>query len=131
MAQYLCSFPFNSSSFLCLFYRNTYILPSEPLCLNQRNFGLPRLELYRSCLVTLCGSLVDWCWGSFTDSSTRIAGRSLPIRNIANGSSFCPAGLIFMDNESLSSSVSWRVSLSMKGAAGLVGASDWTRLHKK
>ena len=104
MAQYLYSFPFNSSSFLCLFCRNTSILPPEPL---------HRLELYISCLFTLCGSLVDWCRGSFAGSSIRIAGRSLPIRNIANGSSFCPAGLIFMDNESLSSFVSWRESSSM------------------
>ena len=131
MAQYLYSFPFNSSSFLCLFCRNTSILPPEPFYLNQRNFGLHRLELYISCFFTLCGSLVDWCRGSFAGLSMRIAGRSLPIRNIANGSSFCPAGLIFMNSESSSSCVSWRESSSMKGAAGLVRGSDWARLHKE
>ena len=131
MAQYLYSFPFNSSSFLCLFCRNTSILPPEPFYLNQRNFRLHRLELYISCFFTLRGSQVDWCRGSFAGLSMRIVGRSLPIRNIANGSSFCPAGLIFMNSESSSSCLSWRESSSMKGAAGLVRASDWVRLHKE
>ena len=108
MAQYLYNFPFNSSSFLCRFCRNTSIPPPEPFYLNQRNFGLHRLELYISRFFTLHGSLGDWCRGSFAGLSMRIAGRSLPIRNIANGSSFCPAGLIFMNSESSPSFVGGR-----------------------
>ena len=113
MAQYLYNFPFNSSSFLCLFCRNTSIPPPEPLYLNQRNFGLHRLELYISCFFTLRGSLVDWCRGSFAGLSMRIVRRSLPIRNIANGSSFCPAGLIFMNSESSSSLIMSRSSSAL------------------
>ena len=130
MAQYLYNFSFNSSSFLCLFCRNTSIPPPESFYLNHRNFGLHRLELYIPCFFVLRGSLVDWCRGSFAGSSMRIAGRSLPIRNMANGSSFCPAGLSFMISESFAF-LCRRESLSMKGGAGLVRASDWARLHKE
>ena len=84
------------------------ILPPEPFYLNQRNYGLHRLELYTPCFFTLRGSLVDWCRGSFAGLSMRIVGRSLPVRNIADGSSFCPARLIFMNSESSSSFVGGR-----------------------
>ena len=72
------------------------------------------------------GSLGDWCRGSFAGLSMRIAGRSLPIRNIANDSSFCPAGLIFMNSESSPSFVGggarqWKEWLgSSERATGLV-----------
>ena len=88
------------------------------------------LELYISYFFTLRGSLVDWCRRGSANLSMRIIGRSLLIRNLANGSLFCPAGLIFMNRERSSSFVTSRSSSAFVEGRGRRGErlGSWSEL---